>query len=1146
MWADLGSSESGGTFNNWRVSTKGTFDVAAIFKYKQGANGGSTSNMYCYMWTQFYMAKPDGSIDADAVWKMNDPNTGTVIPKSDTWSGWVHDLPFGSIYVTDYVRTATRTVTATSDHGGLSTGNGFNANVDGTQATLSDIPNGGGYSAVVPPLNEGTFKNLGWKQTNGQDIPSGPLYVDLNIAPTFASKSFEAIFDKGSPLEDDSSGRPIQKKSDCNGRIVKLLDDSDNPQTSWTLPLGSEHYYYPGHRFSGWQATVNNKVFRYTDVTDSGVAADLTDLFVALAVGAEQGTGATVPFTPIWTADNFKVYLCDDEVANPLTGAALQLEDGSMFTAATDADREAAGDDVKYVKTYTYGDAFSLPSPDGADGTKIAYREGYVFGGWTAKVGSTVNDAPVAAPAEGTAAPLYGAISDTDFGDYVLYAKLTSKSYTITYDYKDDSKVTLNPAYTNDKATYTYSEIKAAPAPTLASVSTQATPPYGYTFKGWTVVEGVKKGTLPAADGMNTHVMPGNGAIDAAVLAEVWPADGVKVNAQPGEKTLHAVWASVQAQPISLDVDEPASIASGEGTLDGKHVSADGVTSSLYLWYDHGLTAWQDNLVDPYEAADGTKHGNPSYKDANSALAFDGSATSDSPVTLKAPSREGYTFVGWGRTGAGDEYKSAYEAALGTKTGLAGDYVLEHPVAEGAGAGAGVYSVVYAAFTPSELTEPGQQTGTFTLTDAGAALVSELLNGDTIDADWDGKSWDAIWRVNSYDVALRVPKSAVAATTLSTKWAPADDAASGWYSYEKTYSYYDGIEVPTYSEVKSTFTFEGWYRAQIGGEMEATGSGDASGAGYVKGTTTEKFSVKDDKGAATEVTRTWGELRDKSGNKPYRVTKDAPRDSEGNYNIWLRYRGVQIGVDAPVDVAFLCAGPDEAAYDVGVDGRELLESPISFTTSGNTSHELYVAQVDVETGEADKLYANELLERNDTYSKDNRFFWLSRDPTVEYYLAEGDNWYMSKDLDVGDKRRIYFGTGEGGDKDTTVKADGEGGDKRLTGLVLGKPAAAADDPEAPGYDPYNNTFSVDVKDESGTVTDSTLYRKTTFWYGLDLRRCHIDKAAVRKLTVDDSTAVNPATNTAYKAGDVFEPKLAKLTFTFEAKAAGAPAPAPAN
>ena len=104
-------------------------------------------------------------------------------------------------------------------------------------------------------------------------------------------------------------------------------------------------------------------------------------------------------------------------------------------------------EDIEQYSSYAEGESLTLPVPA---------KDGYTFDGWY--------------ESESFDGEAVTAISATDTGDKVFYAKWTANTYTVTYN-KDGGNIADEDSYTS----YTYGEGLTLPTPAKE----------GYTFDGW-------------------------------------------------------------------------------------------------------------------------------------------------------------------------------------------------------------------------------------------------------------------------------------------------------------------------------------------------------------------------------------------------------------------------------------------------------------------------------------------------------------------------------------------------------------------------------------------------------------------------------------------------------------------------------------
>ena len=317
------------------------------------------------------------------------------------------------------------------------------------------------------------------------------------------------------------------------------------------------------------------------------------------------GTGLTLP-TPTRTGYTFGGWYTSSALTGTkqtsISGTATGDKEywakwtANSYTVTYNKNSGTIASESNYT-SYTYGTGLTLPTPT---------RTGYTFGGWYES-----------ADFSGTAVTK---ITTTDAGNKTYYAKWTVATYIVTYN-KDGGTIENESNCTK----YTYGTGLTLPTPTRI----------GYTFGGW----------YTSADFSGTAV------------TKITTTDA-------GNKTYYAKWtankyditysgldgATLATKPTQHTYGTATTIGTPtkQGyTFAGWKINGAAATKTTTL----GGTAYTENITleatwtaigytISYTLNNGTVTGNPtSYTIESNA------------ITLKNPTRTGYTFAGWSGTG---------------------------------------------------------------------------------------------------------------------------------------------------------------------------------------------------------------------------------------------------------------------------------------------------------------------------------------------------------------------------------------------------------------------------------------------------------------------------------------------------------------
>ena len=350
-------------------------------------------------------------------------------------------------------------------------------------------------------------------------------------------------------------------------------------------------------------------------------------------------------------------------------------------------------------KKYTYGTGMTLPTP---------VKTGYTFDGWYEQ--SDFSGSKVTG------------ISATDTGAKTYYAKWTLSSYTISYEL-DGGTVTGNPTtYTVESSTITLNN------PTKE----------GYTFTGWS-------GTGLTGE-QNTTVTIPKGSTENREYTAHWTAAGYKVTLEgKGGTGGTSLSTYTHGTKVELPTDWMKNGYTFAGWYEDESCEGTAVTeipanATGDKKYWAGWTA--NSYTISYNLDGGTATGNPTtYTVENNA------------ITLVNPTKEGYTFTGWGGTGLTGEQNTAVtipKGSTGNRTYTAhwklADYTVTlHPNGGTGGTDLTSYTFGMGAAFPTDWTKKGYIFGGwYANADCSGAEVKEISATATGDKEYWAKWTDSI------------------------------------------------------------------------------------------------------------------------------------------------------------------------------------------------------------------------------------------------------------------------------------------------------------------------------------------------------------------------------------------------------------------
>lgn len=711
----------------------------------------------------------------------------------------------------------------------------------------------------------------------------------------------------------------------------------------------------------------------------------------------------------------------------------------------------------------------------------------------------------------------------------------------------------------------------------------------GFLYEGWTNGR-VNVGVIPASDaGKGPWLQfPDTAAADdaskaaalttaKAMVGNDWdadnkePAGGYNAN---NDTTLYGVWKRGGEVPITLANTLPREVASGK-VDDGEalrmgaaEVAKDTPGQEITYWRNRGLFLYGELIPTETYQPDHT-----TTTPFDKALSTAETQLSIDKLQFDELKRHGFRFLGWGKRGS---------ASDGSQ-----DAVYLKYVENGAAAG-----------NPAE----------FYLTQEGMDYALQWNTGGKNPAADEGTAdtWDALWEIRTYKVTLRLPAAAVESDSVELRndKADPDDPAtygwrkeagdnSGWYVAERTWDYYDVIDVPKksnggtrYVKKSNFYTYEGWYLTNSWATDNKDPNGEHSLMTEAQGLGSGFRVMANNYDEAGNWTSTNLLFQGTVPSGATAITKVTDTENvtapDGECVLWLNFSPVIINVTAPVGV-FLAGDEDGGAYVVGSDPRMHLETEAKFTVK-KTTHDLVLTGVtatdivdakvgeiegdatsgpntvsDIVTSGGTGLCDRMLLVNNPgtdagDREEDNgsRVFWISPVETVNDYAAGSKDTPGTKN----EFTRRYFGFGEGGlsdntlwdDPDTTTTYDADGNAKTnalagksendLSAFKLRMPETVARPGADATIDP-TKLYKNDKELKGGLrPVQNGEYVDYRFYYGLDLSKCKFDLGEIQRM-VEADTSSDPAMkpydgdyNDGWKYNEDHKTPMLRLMFTF--------------
>ena len=233
---------------------------------------------------------------------------------------------------------------------------------------------------------------------------------------------------------------------------------------------------------------------------------------------------------------------------------------------------------------------FSLPAPT---------RTGYTFKGWTGSNGTTASTSV--------------SIAKGSTGDKSYTANWTANTYTINYNANGGTGKTAS-------SSHTYGTAKA-----LTSNGFSRT---GYTFLGWSTNSAATSATYTNGQSVSNLTATNGGTV---TLYAIWKVNSYTYNITYKSSTGKALGTSTVSGNYGSSTTVSAPAKTGYTTPSSQTVNFDS-TSAKTITFTYPII----NYTIGYTLNSGTVSGNPTSYNIESAA-----------ITLKNPTRTGYTFKGW-------------------------------------------------------------------------------------------------------------------------------------------------------------------------------------------------------------------------------------------------------------------------------------------------------------------------------------------------------------------------------------------------------------------------------------------------------------------------------------------------------------------
>lgn len=583
-----------------------------------------------------------GIINLVAVWTAN----GNIISfNSNLGTGEMSDITIktaesGTLPLNTFTRAGYTFI------GWSTSANGEAIYTDGATYQMGSEPRTTLYAVWQANLNTLViYANNGTEQTKELKLYTGQV-INLPLNDfTYAGYTFEGWATEGSggvAYEDGASFIMPAAATTYIGAIWKanqntLVLDANNGTGSTTkqyistnsaMPINACTFTKQGYKFVGWSSTRNGGV-EYLDGSNY-----------------LMGTGAEYTLYAVWEIVNYQIsYELDggtNSSANPnsyninteVIMLASPVKAGYTFDGwysdeagtrkITEINTASTGNITIYAKWTVNKNKINFSSASGEGsmssieaetGSVITLPEctftktGYKFVGWSTENGADVS---------------YFALSSYEVGtnsEYTLYAVWEKEIYTITYNTNGGANSSANP----DTYHIESSEI------TLASPSRE-----GYTFAGW-----YAEATMTTA---SIDKIPAQ-SIGNKVLYAKWEAkqNTIVFNSNGGTGTMSSITLAtgqqISALPLSTFEKTGYNFAGWSLTPNGSSIYANGASFEMGTESTVTLYAVWTNLAYTvsYNLDGGTNNQqNPS-----------GFAVDSGDIVLQAPTKAGYTFIGW-------------------------------------------------------------------------------------------------------------------------------------------------------------------------------------------------------------------------------------------------------------------------------------------------------------------------------------------------------------------------------------------------------------------------------------------------------------------------------------------------------------------
>ncbi len=574
----------------------------------------------------------------------------------------------------------------------------------GTAVTGQTVAYGGKVSKPAQPTREGytfaewTYNGTAWNFESGT-MPAS----DITLVAKWTANTYKIVFhaNDGSETTKEQSVTYDQKKA-----------------------LESNSFARNGYTFAGW-ATSENGAIAYLDG--------------ATVINLASGSGAEIHLYAVWTANTYKVTF-DPNGGTAVTGQtvayggkvsepAQPTKEGHTFEEwtyngttwdfesdtmpASDIELVAQWKANEYTVTFDPNGGTAVTEQTVAYGGKVSKpaqptRAGYTFAEWTYN-GTTWNFDSDTVPA----------------GNITLVAKWTANTYKIVFHANDGSEATQEQSLTYDQKT---------------ALDSNSFTRSGYTFAGWATSE---NGAIAYLDGATVINLASESGAEIHLYAK-WEAIEYTISyvLNGGANGENPATYTVETETIVLNAPNRTGYVflgwydKEEG---GNKVTeiAKGSTGNVTLY-----AVWEAEEYEVTFVANGGTEVNAQ------TIAYGGKATQPT-----APTRTGYTFLGWYAEGSETAYDFT-SAVTGDLTLTAKWEAIEYTISYVLNGGTnGENPATYTVKTETIVLNAPNRTGYVFLgwydKEEGGNKVTEIAKGSTGNV-----TLYAVWEAEEYEVTF--------------------------------------------------------------------------------------------------------------------------------------------------------------------------------------------------------------------------------------------------------------------------------------------------------------------------------------------------------------------------------------------------------